>query len=383
MALILLDDPLDSIKLELKTEPDRFGSGPGGSNRPPRRTALGYMGEDDDANNNMRKWQRMQLKILERGLQGYKIWLIATGDYAFLKTDLELEIGSTYDGQFLHWNKDGTATFVPTTVQKFEQQIEPQTFSLNDLLPFKEIASSGKLNIKSSPSSNRLQTLPEELDFELESFTDLLPPPLSISEFAPLDLIQHKLVDYLDWFKENAYTGIVKFKHQRFNACGALVLFRGRCTGAMFTTTEQREPLTTQQALPHLYRAMSLLGAQVVSYTLPEEIVLPISAAFLGYPVQKAKENCKEYFDYVLGGLKQNSSIAVVAITSKTGETYLVYVYQGNSVGFFSLERKTFYLDMQEVFEFVANNADIELQVSVLPNEIAQKSFQFGFELRL
>ncbi len=383
MALVLLDDPLDSIKLELKTEPDRFGSGPGGSNRPPRRTALGYMGEDDDANNNMRKWQRMQLKILERGLQGYKIRLIATGDYAFLKTDLELEIGSTYDGQFLHWNKDGTATFVPATIQKFEQQIEPQTFSLNDLLPFKESTSSGKVNRNSSPTRAIHQTPSEESEFDLETFTDVFPPPLSISEFAPLDLIRYKLADYLDWFKENAYTGIVKFKHSRFNSCGALVLFRGRCAGAMFTDIEQQEPLTTQQALPHLYRAMSLLGAQVVSYTLPEEIVLPISAAFLGYPVQQTIENCKEYFDRVLGWLNQNNSIAVVAITAKTGETILVYIYQGNSIGFLSLERRTFCLDMQEVFDFVANNTNIELYVSVLPNEIAQNSFHFGFELRL
>ncbi|MCW5823494.1 MAG: hypothetical protein KIT34_11880 [Cyanobacteria bacterium TGS_CYA1] len=368
MAFVLLDDPVDSIELELKTEPERFGSGPGGSSRPPRRTALGYMGEDDDAWHNMRKWQRMKVKIIERGLQGYKVWLLATGDFAFLKTDLELEIGSTCDGLFQQWNKDGTATFIPATKLKSEQPIEPQSFSLKDLLPFQESQKNASIEFKSS---------------DMDDPTDVLPGPLSISEFAPIDLIRHKLADYLDWFKQNSYTGIVKYKHPRFNSYGALVLFRGRCTGAMFSCEGQQNFLSTEQALPELFTAMCLLGADVFSYTLPEEIVLPITAGFIGYQVQPQKENSKDSFEYMIDRFAKYKSIALLVLSSRSNGTMFVYVYKGKVIGFFSLEHKTFFLNETGMFDFVSNNTDIELYISVLPNEIVLKSFQFGFELEL
>lgn len=368
MALVLLDDPVDSIELELKTEPERFGSGPGGSRRPPRRTALGYMGEDDDAWHNMRKWQHMEVKIIERGLQGYKVWLLATGDFAFLKTDLELEIGSTCDGLFQQWNKDGTATFIPATRLKSEQPVEPQSFNLKDLLPLREFQKDASIELKSS---------------DVDDPTNILPGPLSISEFAPIDLIRHKLADYLDWFKQNSYTGIVKYKHQRYNSYGALVLFRGRCTGAMFSCEGQQNFLSTEQALPELFKAMCLLGADVVSYTLPEEIVLPITAGFIGYQVQPQKENNKESFEYMIDQFAKFESIALLALSSKSNGTMFAYVCKGKIIGFYSLEHKTLFLNEIDIFDFVSNSPDIELYISVLPNEIILKSFQFGFELKI
>lgn len=379
MVLVLLEksgdsvDSPNSVEPELKTEPERFGSGPGGSNGPPRRTALGYMGEDDDASHNVRKWQHMQVKIVERGLIGYKIWLLATGDYAFLKTDLELQIGSTHDALFSQWNNDGTATFIPAWNAKAKQKVRAQTFTLNDLLPFSIDAPLGKSKMELSGGSI----------FELDNPTDILPPPLSISELAPLDLIEHNLSDYLDWFTQNSYTGIVKFKYPRFNSFGALVLFRGRCTGAMFTQEGQPNTLPTQESLPQLYKAMSLLGADIVSYTLPEEIILPISAAFIGYPVQPVLEDPHQNFDYLLEWFSKQSSIALVVINSKISGTIFAYFFKGELISWFCVELQRFSLNRQEVIEFVRDNADIELYVSILPNEVVAKSFLFGFELKL
>lgn len=379
MVLVLLKtcdesvDSLDFVEPELKTEPQRFGSGPGGSNRPPRRTALGYMGEDDDASHNMRKWQHMQVKIVERGLLGYKIWLLATGDYAFLKTDLELQIGSTHDALFSQWNNDGSATFIPDWNAKANQQVRQQTFTLKDLVTFQMDA----------PSSKSRADLGSGSIIEIDNPTDMLPPALSISEYAPLDLISHKLKDYLDWFSQNSYTGIVKFKYPRFNSFGALVLFRGRCTGAMFTQEGQPDTLSTEESLPQLYKAMALLGADVISYTLPEEIILPISAAYIGYPVQPVLEDPHRNFDYLLEWFSKQSSIALVVINSKMSGTIFAYFFKGELVGWFCVELQRFSLNRQEVIEFVRDNADIELYVSILPNEVVAKSFLFGFELKL
>lgn len=379
MVLVLLEkfdesvDSFNSVEPELKTEPERFGSGPGGSNRPPRRTALGYMGEDDDASHNMRKWQHMKVKVIERGLQGYKVWLYATGDFAFLKTDLELQIGTTHDALFSQWNNDGTATFIPDWNTQAKQKVRAQTFTLKDLVPFQMDAQSSKSRADLGSSSI----------CELDNSTDILPPPLSISELAPLDLIGHKLGDYLDWFTQNSYTGIVKFKYPRFNSFGALVLFRGRCTGAMFTQEGQPDTLSTEESLPQLYKAMSLLGADVVSYTLPEEIILPISAAFLGYPIQPAREDPHQNFDFLLEWFMKQGSIALVVINSKKSGTIFAYFYKGELIGWFCVKLQRFSLNRLEVIEFVRDNADIELYVSILPNEIVAKSFLFGFELKL
>lgn len=367
------EESIDSLEPELKTEPERFGSGPGGSSRPPRRTALGYLGEDDDASHNMRKWQRMQVKIIERGLQGYKIWLIAAGAFAFLKTNLELQIGSTHDAFFSQWNNDGTATFIPAEKAQARQQVAAKTFTLKDLLPFKAEAPSGESKI----------TLNSDSIFELDNPTDILPPPLSISEFAPLDLIAHKLEDYLDWFIQNSFSGIVKFKYPHFKSFGALVLFQGRCTGAMFTQDGQPNTLPTQDSLAKLLKAMALIGADVVSYTLPEEIILPISAAFIGYPIQPVLEDPHQNFDYLLEWFSKQGSIAIVVINSKKSGTIFSYFYKGELIGWFSIEQQRFSLNSIEVIEFVRDNADIELFVSILPNEVIAKSFLFGFELKL
>ncbi len=377
-----------------QTEPERSGSGPGGSRRPPRRTALGYSGDDQDdddfsnrirASLNMRKWQRMQIKIVERGLQGYKVWLLATGVFAFLKTDLEFQIGSTHDVIFDQWNKDGTASFIldtdknvkqkenRTSKPKVEHKVKVQNFNLEDLLPLRTENFSNISKTKSQTGST----------LESQCPTDFLPPPLSISEWAPLNLIQHSLNDYLDWFRENAYTGIVKCKYSHFNSFGALVLFRGRCTGAIFVQDGQDETLPTKDALPQMYKAMALLGAEVVSYTLPEQIILPISAGFIGYPYQITKENRRYNFDQIISSLKEQNSIAVLMFISKICGTTFAYVYQGETIGTFCVEEQLFTIKDEEFLDVDSNIEDVQLIIRTLPNEVVAESFQFGFELKL
>jgi len=149
------------------------------------------------------------------------------------------------------------------------------------------------------------------------------------------------------------------------------------------TQEGQPDTLPTEESLPQLYRAMSLLGADVVSYTLPEEIVLPLSAAFIGYPAQLVQETPKANFDYLIKWCRKHESNTVIVINSKINGTLFAYIHKGQLVGSFCLESKNFSLNREEISDFIASDPAIELYASILPNEIVAKTFHFGFELKL
>ncbi len=390
MAAILEEKRIDLEQVnprfppKTKTEPERWGKGPGGSNRPPRRTALGYMGEDDDLGDNMRKWQRMQVKVLDQAPQGYRIWMLSTGTIAFLKSNEEFKIGSTVDAVFNSWSKDGSPIFIPDPRETKNAPVPSQKFSLNDLAPFvKGQAPQLETEAKSEtePETKVQNSAPSERKYKRA--TDLLPPPLRISEFAPVDLNLHKLSEHMTWFEETEYTGIIRFTYEFFKCRGAMVLFNGRCVGCMFHSETESQDKATETSLGVMLDCMAFPGGETVSYTLPEEIVLPISAAFLGYPVSPPPNmTAHQYYDYVSDWFYKQESIALIATLSQSAGFLMAYVYKGEIAGCFEVEKQEFTLGAEAADRFLKENSDLEIMVSVLPNEMASKAAMYGYKLK-
>lgn len=318
MALILnSDDERDPLgifsgkklntkksRLKTQTEPERFGSGTGGSNRPPRKTSLGYMGEDEDFGHDVRKLQSAHKVYTLADLQLYAIW----------KNKHEIK-------------------------QKHKHSI------------------------------------------------DLLPPPLGGSEISPIELNQDNLKNHFSWIKKSRFSGILKYKSLSLSAQGAMVLYRGMCLGCVFHSKDMPQDQPTDIGLQKLFECLAkpaVRGFGINTYSLPEKLILSISASFLGFLVQSPNNmNIEDFFEYLSDWIEKQQSTGNAVLFSNREGALFVYFYKGRILGTFLVNEQSFSKNPDVVSEFFKRNQDIIATAAILPEGIQTDAQNFGYDLSL
>ena len=84
----------------------RTEAGDGGV-KPPRRTAVGTGGDDEDDDNdpfNYRRGQLLRCRVIQaRGNDGYDVNILMDGRRAFLRSDRPYKPGDIVSAKFSHW----------------------------------------------------------------------------------------------------------------------------------------------------------------------------------------------------------------------------------------------------------------------------------------
>lgn len=338
MALILNNDdefyelvplaagqsPRKKFRARTKTDPARSssesGGGPGGSNKPPRKT------------------KNQIVQIVRASIEGYEVRVANTNILAYLRTEETFEIGSKLKACFCTWTRGGRAV----------------------LLPGSEFLSGAKYNPP----------------------PDLLPPCTILGNYVPVVLSRQVLPKYFSWIESYKYSGIFKFTSEFLPAQGALIIYRGKCLGGFFHRHHWSEKSQTVNGLKILLDYMDIPDAARITYSLPDELILSISASFIGYNVFCPSDTpAEEFFQYLCVWFQKESATGNAVLRSDKGEAVVVYFHQGEVIGTFNLSDQKYSSDQQFALSLMSKNENVAIAASILPWQIKTEAESFGFDL--
>lgn len=221
--------------------------------------------------------------------------------------------------------------------------------------------------------------------FHLKRATDLILPPLKED-----DENKFKIADYdLEWLitdlEGGMRTGCVKASSESRLSRSAMLLYKGRAVGCIYGCKSMPETQPTEQSLQLMLADLELPDTLVRMYDLPESVTLAMSALFLGYPVQRNDDyDALAYLDYISDWFQQKAQTACLAITlPASAATCLAFIYKGEFAGAFYVEDQKFTTDISFVQDLLKNDAQSNIEASILPPEMTSSAVRFGFSLSM
>ena len=147
-------------------------------------------------------------------------------------------------------------------------------------------------------------------------------------------------------------TGCLKASSETIRSRGAMLLYRGRCVGCVYSNKKEPDCPAQEEALQCMVADLHVPDTKVVLYDMPENLILASSALFLGYPVEKQEGgNVRSHFDYTLEWLaqKKHTACLTIALTVRLMHCF-VYIYRGQYAGTFFVEDQALSSDKNRVY---------------------------------
>jgi hypothetical protein len=219
--------------------------------------------------------------------------------------------------------------------------------------------------------------------FRRKRALDLMPAPMGMQRVRVFKMRSSSVNTLVNELERDAYTGVVKISFQEGHSRSAILLYRGRAVGCIYTAKTMPEPQPSLQSLKLALTDLRLPDTEVTMYQLPPDIVLPMSALFLGYPVARDDEyNGPEYFEYASIWIEHKELTACLAITlPRTGNTCIAFTHKGTYVGAFYIEDQRFSKDRNFVLGILRTDPRATLEASVLTPDTMNNLDQFGYRL--
>jgi hypothetical protein len=221
--------------------------------------------------------------------------------------------------------------------------------------------------------------------FHLKRATDLVPPAFDESSRNEFNIEEQDLEWLITDIEGGFRTGCVKAFCQSKLSRAAALLYKGRAVGCIYGRKKQPENYGTEQSLQIMMQDLESPDTQCELYDLPDSIVLPMSALFLGYPVPREdKLDTRTYMDYMLNWLGGKAQTACLAVTlpSKTA-TCLTFVHNGKFCGAFYVEDQKFSDDVNFVYKLLESDPAAAVEASILPPEMTSSAVRFGYNLSM
>jgi hypothetical protein len=178
-------------------------------------------------------------------------------------------------------------------------------------------------------------------------------------------------------------TCCIKTANEKTGSRGALLVFRGRCVGAIYTSKLMPEPQPTEQSLRLVLAELVAPAASIYMYDLPEDLVLPLSTLFRGAPIERSdKMDSRTYFDQILTTLMQKRQTACIPISIRsTRDTVLGFVHRGVFVGAFHVDQHRLFKDLLQIHQMLHTDPESTVYACVFADESATADPHFGLSL--
>jgi len=222
-------------------------------------------------------------------------------------------------------------------------------------------------------------------NFKVRRAMDLIMPAPEGTAVASFKAGSRDLTTFLEELEQSQFTGCVKVFCDEKLARASVLLFRGRCVTCIYGKKQKADFWTTEAALQLTLSDLSLSDTRVQMYVLPDEVILPMSALYLGYAVDGPKDaDSLGYFHYILNWLEQKGQTASLAIALPSVPALcLSFIYQGEFYGSFYVEDQKFYSDIDFVRDLIGKEQAVSLQAFILPPEMTSDSVKYGYSLTI
>ena len=214
--------------------------------------------------------------------------------------------------------------------------------------------------------------------YKLRRAIDIVMPPLSTTAISPLRSGDYDIAKLITDLEEGQLTGCVKMICDERLSRGALILFRGRAVGCIYGKKPMVEPYPIESAIQMLLLDSFLPETKLTIYDLPDEVVLSMSAMFLGVPVLEKDFAKKKELKSLIVPLKKETAILTALANN---EMCLAFLHEGEVFGSFHVDDQKFN-DQGSAFDEVIEKApDSKVEISILPSEMTTDKVLFGYGL--
>ncbi|HEY9678814.1 MAG TPA: hypothetical protein V6C76_12460 [Drouetiella sp.] len=230
-------------------------------------------------------------------------------------------------------------------------------------------------------ASGGIDMSPIRRAFHFKRATDLLPPP-TVNSWRTIQTGDRPGAEIVQEWVDDDLTGCVIASNNQHKTRSALLLYRGKGVGCIYTTKTMPLTQPTEEAIKLLVRDLDHPNSVVKVYALPESTVVPMSALFLGYPIFRTDDlDAIGYTDYMCGWLKNRQQSACLAINlPQSCSTCLCLIHQGEFSGAFYVEDQEMIRDQKFVMELLRNEPGAHVEASILPPELTS-SDSYGYGL--
>jgi hypothetical protein len=217
----------------------------------------------------------------------------------------------------------------------------------------------------------------------------LILPPLHTKPVQEFKIKEYDLEWLITDLEGGMRTCCLKTANEDVLSRAAILLYRGRAVGCVYSSKKLPDPPPTEDALKLALTDLNLPNTSVAIYDLPESLAISSSALFLGYPVPREDDyEARAYMDYICGWFEGKGNTACLTFIfpkpqgQPTGHCF-AYVYRGQVVGTFNVEEQVFSQDKQYIYKKLDEEPYAELRVNVLPPEMTSTAVRFGFSLSM
>lgn len=319
----------------------------GGSGRPPRKTAIGYFDDPDDdesfkRRDNFKKYQKVKVVILGQLIGGYMVKVVGMDVTGTLKTERRFSEDLRVEAVFWEWTLNGTPIFI---------------LSENEMADV----------VKGVPKLKQIDFSKDlERKFKFKRRTDILPMPVE-ALIEKIDFEEINIRKFLKSLNDEAFNGFVLFSSQQLLSRGYLLMHKGLSVGCDYASASQDYDFPVEQSIKLMLEDFVAEDAIVLKCPRQPEIVLAISAAFMGvqipweYEVPDAQTLLlvMDWFKY------GNEKTGFIQISSDLGSCF-AYFYKSQFQGCFQTESQTFEQDEKEIFAFLSDSLEPSIQIYTL-----------------
>ena len=222
-------------------------------------------------------------------------------------------------------------------------------------------------------------------EFHLKRATDLVPPAFDSGSLANFTCEELDLEWLITDIEGGMRTGCVKAVCESVMSRSAALLYKGRAVGCIYGRKNQSENYGTEQSLQIMMQDLQKSDTQVQLYDLPDNVVLPMSALFLGYPVPREENvDARTYMDYMCNWFASKVQTACLAITFPSrSATCLCFIHEGKFCGAFYVEEQKLSEDKEFVYALMQSDSAASVETSILPPEMTSSAVRFGFNLSM
>jgi hypothetical protein len=215
---------------------------------------------------------------------------------------------------------------------------------------------------------------------------DLILPPMSVPSLQAFSIADYDLEWLITQLEGGMRTCSVKVTSEEVRSRSALLLYRGRAVGCIYSCKQMPESPATEEALEMMLDDLKLPDTRVSIFDLPESLSLAMSSLFLGYPVEHPSDSqeATAYMEYITSWFQTKGQTACLAIRlPATGAHCFAYFYRGQFVGAFDVEDQIFSKDRDFLRQILEKDKQATIEVSILPPEMTSSSIRFGFSLSM
>lgn len=213
--------------------------------------------------------------------------------------------------------------------------------------------------------------------------TDLIMPPFDEEKIKTMRIGDYDVQWLIGDLEARSKTGCLRASCESRLSRSAMLLYKGRSVGCIYGRKSDPIPKPTEISITLMLDDLESPDTVISVYDLPEQVVVCMSAMFLGNPLERNdKLTAREYMDHICEQLSAEKASAALAFSfSARLNTCIGFVFQGEYIGAFSVDDQKFLQTIDHMHMLLEGDKDATLDVSVLPMELATLNEQFGFSL--